>query len=108
MSMRFSIFTKVIAVVLVVAVCMALMPSKVFSDPCERERNLKYLAYTALIATCGTAGWRCAVAILGPNPITVGLCVFSAIGCGGAVWAYVAAASAYKDCMNNQGVAYIN
>ena len=105
MSMRFSIFTKVVAFVLVVAVCMALIPSKVFAEPCQRERNLKYLAYVGLIAGCGTAGVRCAMAILAPTPPTVGLCVFGIIGCGGLVWAYVAAASAYKDCMNKQGAA---
>ncbi len=107
MSRQFSIFTKGIAFVVVVAVCVAMLPSEVFAGPCDSERSTMRKTYIALIAICGTAGWRCAMAILAPNPVTVGLCVFGIVGCGGIVWAYVDAARAYKKCMNRSGVAVL-
>ena len=98
MSTGFATFTKTLAVVLIVTMCAAMVPSTVHSSgsKCEAERKAKRNAAIALNLGCGIAGFRCAAAILAPNPITIGVCAFSAAGCAYLVYLYVDAWRAYR------------
>lgn len=70
MSRRLSIFTKTLAVLLIFAVCTAIMPSNAFSEPCESEKKAAEKATEDAAWACGfsligcaaTGGWACAIA----------------------------------------------
>lgn len=73
MSRQFSIFTKVIAVILFVAVCGAIVPSMVYSSShCEDEKedaekasdDAFWACLTSGIVCATTGGWGCFAAAL--------------------------------------------
>ena len=74
MSKRFSIFTKILAVLLFFAVCAAIVPSQVFSAECESERK-------AAEKATEDAAWACAFSITGCAVTGGWACVLAAAYC---------------------------
>lgn len=105
MSRQFSIFTQVMAMVLVVAVCMALVPSKAFAEPCQSQKITKRIAYAAVWVACGFATLRCIAAILDPTRLLVAYCIFGGAGCATAATAFIVAKRAYDDCRQRYNIA---
>lgn len=105
MSTDFSTFTKTLAVVLIITVCVALVPSKAFAGPCESEKTAKRITYAAVWVACGFMTLRCIAAILDPTRILVAYCILGGAGCATAATAYIAAKKAYDDCMQRYNIA---
>ena len=61
MSMRFSNYTKVIAVMLVVAVCGAIVPSTIYSSDCDQKKKDAEKASDDAFWACLTSGAVCAL-----------------------------------------------
>ena len=72
MSRQFSIFTKGLVFVLVVAVCTAIVPAALYAEDCEDEKKAAEKAsddaFWACLTSAGicatTAGWGCFIAAL--------------------------------------------
>ena len=98
MSRQFSIFTQVIAVVLVCAMCMVIVPSALYADECEYERTQMKQSALVVIGICGITGVNCAHAIVAKNLWSGARCLVGLVGCAGAVWRLVSDIISYKNC----------
>ena len=100
MSRRFSIFTKIIAVGVIVAVCVAMVPSKVLAGPCDYEGTaMLALAY----GSCGATAVACVHAIVARNSWSAAGCAFGLFTCAGSIWAAVSAVRSYNNCLAGEG-----
>ena len=81
MSTGFSIFTKVIAVILVIAMCVAIVPSTVQASgsDCDDEYQAIWDALALAVVGCGGGVAGCAAAIA--SGIFAWACYFLSAGC---------------------------
>ena len=102
MSRQFSIFTKVVAFFVVVAVCTAFVPSKVFAHPCDYEAMMVLAAVAVVYGSCGATGVTCVHAIKKKNVWSAAGCAFGLFTCAGSIWAAVAAIKSHENCLERE------
>lgn len=104
MSMRFSIFTKVITVVLIIAMCAVIVPSTanahISSEPCHSEWDSMWNALEAGFWGCGASFFGCAAAIAAGGPFGFPVCLFAVGGCMYLARQAANKIVAYWDCKN--------
>lgn len=94
MSAGFSIFTKVLVVVLIIAMCTAIVPSIAQSADCEEEKKAAEKASDDAFWACLTSGTVCA--------ISAGWgCVVAALYCTKKLTDAADAWAAYHNCTQN-------
>lgn len=105
MSRDFSAYTRMIAVVLIIAVCVVLVPSQADAEPCESERNAMRTAYAAVWLACAGAGLACVGAILDPTRLLIAICIVAGGSCLAASATFITAKNAYDECMQRYNIA---
>lgn len=107
MSRQFSIFTKMITVMLVVAMCTALMPSTVNSeDPCQSLKDKAWAASAVVAGRCTASVIACGAAISAGNFWGIAGCAWAFFHlCQPAQRAAADAWAAYWNCNYNSNQA---
>ena len=101
MSTSFSVFTKVIAVILVIAVCVAMVPStaQASGSDCDDEYRAIWDRLAKAIVNCGTGIIGCALGIVAGG-LAAAVCVGTSLSCYWAAKDVADAIIAYRNCRN--------
>ena len=101
MSVGFSIFTKVLAVMLIIAMCTAIVPSTAQSSgsDCDDEYQAIWDKLARAIVNCGSGIVGCALGIAAGG-LAAWVCAGTSLSCYWAAKDVADAIIAYRNCRN--------